>query len=318
MVRGRTPSPKIGLFQAGSHRIADIPNCPIQHDLINRCASALKTAMRATGASPYADRAHRGLVRALQVVVERSSQTAQVVVVANSSDPGSCSELLDEIRRLLGTELHSLWWNGNPDRVNAILGTHWSHICGPDAVEEIIGGARVFFPPGAFGQSHLALADRIVDEIHELVRPAARVAEFYAGCGAIGLGLLQRDHEVRFNEVSPAGLDGLEAGLARLPSEPGRRAHVVRGTAGACADAASGCDIVIVDPPRKGLDPELLSAIAAHPPERLVYLSCDLEQLCRDSSGLVSRGTLRLERLQPFALLPFTDHVETLAVFERA
>lgn len=316
MVRGRARSPKVGLFQAGTHRIADIPNCPVHHPLVNTSARALKTAMRKTELPPYADTAHRGLVRALQVVVERSSQTVQVVVVTNSPDPSPCADMLGELERALGAELHSLWWNGNPERTNTILGRHWSQMCGADTVEEQIGGARVFFPPGAFGQSHLALADRIVDSIHACVDEGARVTEFYAGCGAIGLGLLQRGHTVTFNEVSPAGLQGLELGIARVPES--ERARIIAGPAGACTDALADCDVAIVDPPRKGLDAALLTALATQAPQRIVYLSCDLDQLCSDAAALLSQGRLRLDRLQPFALFPFTDHVETLAVFERA
>jgi 23S rRNA (uracil1939-C5)-methyltransferase len=221
------------------------------------------------------------------------------------------------MKRALGDRLHSLWWNGNPKRTNTILGPDWSQIFGADAVEERIGGADVFFPPAAFGQSHLALADRIVETIHTCVDEGARVAEFYAGCGAIGLGLLQRGHEVTFNEVSPAGLQGLEMGIARVRPGHSDRARVVPGPAGECTDALLGCDVAIVDPPRKGLDQALLAALATQPPQRLVYLSCDLEQLCEDTAALIAHGRLRLDRLQPFALFPFTDHVETLAVFER-
>jgi 23S rRNA (uracil1939-C5)-methyltransferase len=316
MVRGRARSPKVGLFQAGTHRIADIPNCPIHHPLINSSAQALKAAIRASGLAPYTDNAHRGWVRALLVVVERSTQTVQIVVVTNSSHSDPCAEMLGDLESALGPELHSLWWNGNPERTNTILGPHWSHICGADAVEEQIGGARVFFPPGAFGQSHLALADRIVDAIHACVDEGSSVAEFYAGCGSIGLGLLQRGHAVTFNEVNPAGLQGLESGIARISPEPRDRARVVPGSAGACTHALAGCDVAIVDPPRKGLDKALLTALATQPPQRLIYLSCDLDQLCNDTAALLAPGRLWIDRLQPFALFPFTDHVETLAVFE--
>jgi 23S rRNA (uracil1939-C5)-methyltransferase len=318
MVRGRGPSPKVGLFQAGTHRIADIPNCPVHHPLVNKCAQALKTAIRTARLTPYADAAHRGLVRALQVVVERSSQTAQIVVVTNSPNPDACTQMLGELQRALGPELHSLWWNGNPHRTNTILGPHWLQIHGPLAVEENIGGVQVFFPPGAFGQSHLALADRIVESIQTCVEPGARVTEFYAGCGSIGLGLLLRGHELTFNEISPAGLQGLELGIARLRPEFRDRARIVAGPAGSCVHALADCDVAIVDPPRKGLDTTLLTALATQPPQRLVYLSCDLEQLRHDATLLLEHGRLRLDRLQPYALFPFTDHVETLAVFERA
>ena len=69
--------------------------------------------------------------------------------------------------------------------------------------------------------------------------------------------------------------------------------------------------------PRKGLDAELIEFLAAHPPERFVYVSCGLESFLRDAASLIARGTLRLGTLRAFNLLPFTGHVETVARFER-
>jgi len=318
MVRGRAASPKIGLFQAASHRIADIPRCHVHHPLINQAAAELRHALRASAAEPYADGPHRGLVRALQVVVERSSQTLQVVIVANDRDAESAAALLETLRERLGARLHSLWWNGNPEQTNAILGEHWRAWQGPEAVREHIGGADVFFPPGAFGQSHLDLFERIVAAVHAWVDPGMRVVELHAGCGAIGLGLAARGHEIAFNELQPAGLRGLELGIAALP-EP-RRAHTARlaGPAGEQQGALAAADLVIVDPPRKGLEPPLREQLRDRPPARLVYLSCDRDSLARDARELLDRSRLRLHRLTPYALFPFTEHVETLALFERA
>ena len=75
---------------------------------------------------------------------------------------------------------------------------------------------------------------------------------------------------------------------------------------------------MIVDPPRKGLDRELLGYLCAHAPERLIYVSCGLESLLGDVAQLTSRGNLRLADLTAFNLMPFTEHVETVACFERA
>jgi len=74
---------------------------------------------------------------------------------------------------------------------------------------------------------------------------------------------------------------------------------------------------VIVDPPRKGLDDELVDVLSADSPERLLYVSCGIESLIKDAARLISRGKLRLAALTAFNLFPFTDHVETLARFER-
>lgn len=316
MVRGRRHSPKVGLFQAGSHRIVDIPRCHVHHPLINEAAAALKRAMRGCDADPYAEGPHRGLVRALQVVVERPSQTLQVVVVANAEDPERSSELLAALERELGSRLHSLWWNGNPTRSNTILGDRWQLVTGPEATRERIGGADVFFPPGAFGQSHLALADELVSAVHSEVEEGARVAEFYAGSGSIGLGLLARGHEVAFNEMGAGGLRGLELGLAEQPSARDR-ASVQPGPAGRALEMARGCGVAIVDPPRKGLDRALLEELSREPPKRLIYVACDLGELVADAQALLAAGVLGLRRLVPFALFPFTEHVETLAIFDR-
>ena len=75
---------------------------------------------------------------------------------------------------------------------------------------------------------------------------------------------------------------------------------------------------MIADPPRRGLDPDLTEFLSEQPPERFLYVSCGLESLLHDTAALTSRGKLRLGALTAFNLLPFTEHVETVARFERA
>ncbi len=86
MVRGRARSPKIGIFQAGTHDVVDIPRCRVHHPLVNDVGAALREAIRATGTRPYTERTHTGALRAVQIVVERASRTAQLVLVGNADD----------------------------------------------------------------------------------------------------------------------------------------------------------------------------------------------------------------------------------------
>ncbi len=317
-IRGRLGSPKVGLFELGTHRVVHIPKCSVQHPLINRVAATVRRALVETRVTCYSDAAHLGLARYLQVVVERSSQTAQVVLVGNSIAAAPFAACMDLIRERLGGELHSLWYNPNCERSNTILGATFQHGCGPAAVVERFGGAAVHYPPGAFGQSNLDLAQCMVDHVRAQIPEGARAAEFYAGVGAIGLSVLGRVHELRMNEVSPHSLRGLELGLAALDAADRAKVEVVPGGAGPMRLAASGAQVVIVDPPRKGLDPELTEYLGAQPPERLVYVSCGLESLLADAARLTARGGLRLTALTAFNLLPYTHHVETVARFERA
>jgi 23S rRNA (uracil1939-C5)-methyltransferase len=317
-IRGRLGSPKLGLFEQGTHRVVHIPHCIVQHPLINRVAAVVRRALVDARVTCYSDKAHLGLARYLQVVVERSSQTAQVVVVANSAAPEPLEACFDLIRERLGSELHSLWFNANRERSNAILGPEFTHWRGPAAVIESFGGARVHYPPGAFGQNNLDIAQAIIAHVRAQIPKGARVAEFYAGVGAIGLSVLSAAGEIRLNEVNPHSLHGLELGLAALDSENRAKISVFPGPAGAARAAASGAEVVIADPPRKGLDPELTEHLKENPPERLLYVSCELESFLHDTARLTSHGKLRLAALTAFNLLPFTEHVETVARFERA
>jgi tRNA/tmRNA/rRNA uracil-C5-methylase (TrmA/RlmC/RlmD family) len=317
-IRGRLGSPKIGLFELGTHRVVHIPHCSVQHPLINRVAAVVRRALVDARVTCYSDAAHLGLARYLQVVVERSSQTAQVVIVANSATLQPLAGCLDLIRERLGPELHSLWFNANCERSNTILGPGFQNWCGPASVVERFGGAAVHYPPGAFGQNNLEIAQGIIEHVRAQIPEGARVVEFYSGVGAIGLSVLARASEIRMNEVSPHSLQGLELGLADLDSVNRAKISVAPGPAGAARLAASGAQVVIADPPRRGLDPELTLYLSEQPPECFLYVSCGLESFLHDTAQLTSRGKLRLGALTAFNLLPFTEHVETVARFERA
>ena len=317
-VRGRVGAPKLGLFELGTHRVVHIPNCVVHHPLVNRVAGIVRRAIAETRLTSYSDQAQLGLVRYLQVVVERASQTAQVVLVANDPSPAPLAACLELVRGRLGTELHSLWVNANTAHGNTILGPGFHHWCGPDSVVETFGGAAVHYPPGAFGQNNLDLAARLVERIGEWIPTGSRVAEFYAGVGAIGLSILGRVSAISLNEVAASSLAGLERGLAALEPQERAKVTVVPGEAGAMHAGAAGADVVIADPPRKGLDPLLVDALLREPPARFVYASCGLESFLADTTRLTASGRLRLAELEVFNLMPYTEHLETLARFERA
>ena len=317
-IRGRLGSPKLGLFETDSHRVVHIPNCIVHHPLINHVAAVVRRALVEAQITSYSEVPHLGLARYLQVVVERSSQSAQVVIVANSATPEPLAKCLDLIRERLGSNLHSLWFSANCERSNTVLGPDIQIWCGPASVVETFGGARVHYPPGAFGQNNLEMAQSIIEHLRAQIPERARIAEFYAGVGAIGLSLLAQAHDIQVNEVNPHSLRGLEMGLAQLDPESRARISVIPGPAGAARLAASEVQVAIANPPRRGLDPELTEYLSEQPPDLILYVSCGLDSFLRDASQLTSRGRLRLTALTAFDLLPYTEHVETVARFEPA
>lgn len=322
-VRGTAREPKIGLFQERSHNIVDIPRCLIHHPLVNDAALALKAALRETGTAPYHDQRHTGLVRYVQVVVERASQTLQLVVVCNCESPEPVARLLDALKARLGGQLHSIWFNGNTSKHNVIMGRAWQRWCGPEAVVETIAGARIHYPPDAFGQANLDLFEQAVDKIHGFVPESASILEYHAGVGAIGLGLLTERRQLACVEIAAGGLRGLELGQLDLSEALRGRVRIHAGASAAHVDLLGDADVVIVDPPRKGLEAALTQGLCLGVgasralPARLAYLSCGLDSFLRDAEALLSSGRWRLSEIEPYAFFPFTAHVETLALFER-
>ncbi len=314
-IRGRADAPKLGIFEAGSHRAVHIPRCLVHHPVVNRVAAAVREALARHRVATYSDSAHAGIARYLQVVVERESDRAQVTLITNGASSEPVHAVLNELPSLLGPELHSLWWNGNPERTNTILGAYWQHICGEPYVTDRSGNARIFYPPSAFGQSNLDLAMELAAAVRALCQPGQRVTELYAGVGAIGLGLASTAAELHLNELGAGSLQGLAAGVAALPEPERHRVQVHPGPAGDHAALVSRSDVVIADPPRKGLDPALLAALCESPPQRFVYVSCDVDSFERDCAQLLP--VLDLRALSAYDLFPHTEHLETLAVFER-
>ena len=316
-VRGTAADPRIGLFESGSHRIVATPHCAIHHPRINEVAGALREAIRETGTTPYDDATHRGALRYVQLVVERETDRVQVVLVGCGERPEILGELPEALVQRLGDRLQGLFFNAQSARTNAILGETTVALAGELAVHERIAGVDVFFPPTAFGQNHLPLFERAVARIGALVPEGARVAEFYCGVGAVGLSLLARGARMRFNERGDGGLAGLAMGLAARPAAERARAEVFAGSAGDQCAQLDGVEIVVVDPPRKGLDRPLLEALVASPPPRLIYLACDRTSLARDLERLLESGTVVLRGIEAFDVFPFTEHIETLVWLDR-
>jgi hypothetical protein len=131
------------------------------------------------------------------------------------------------------------------------------------------------------------------------------------------LSLLERVSQLRLNEVGAQSLQGLALGLAGLDPAARARVQVFPGPAGEQASIAADVGIVIADPPRKGLDTALLDALCARAPARFVYVSCGLASFLAGADRLMSRGAMRLRGMHAFDLMPYTDHIETVAWFER-
>jgi 23S rRNA (uracil1939-C5)-methyltransferase len=314
--RGRAANPKLGLFGAGNHQVVAIPTCIVHHPAINTTAAWLKSELRELRVPPYSEQAHAGLLRYVQLAVERLTGRVQVMLVGNCDKVDALTPVFERLERSRPDDLHSLVFNGNSARTNAVLGPLYQVVWGQAELVDEVGGARVFYPAGAFSQANPALFDVLIQHLHSWVEPDVQLVELYAGVGAIGLGLARRCSEVVFNEVAPRSLLGLAQGIAALGDTGHVKVRVAPGDALAGVEHVGATSTVVVDPPRKGLSWEVLSGLCERRPKRLIYVSCGIDAFERDATALTAAG-YGFVRLRAAALFPFTDHVELLAEFAR-
>ncbi len=201
--------------------------------------------------------------------------------------------------------------------------THDPHAIAPPALELTVAGERLRVSGPGFVQGNALLWDRLALEVRErclgprLEQAPTRFLELYAGIGFLTLPLARaglRGVAVESDRQAVADLAfNLErAGLAGAVTAVSSRVEDRRELAHWLAEA----DLLLVDPPRVGLEPRVREAIARGGPARVVYVSCDPATLARDLKELVGAG-YRLASVVAFDLFPQTPHVETIVRLER-
>ena len=339
---------RLGLYRGGTHEVERIPECQVHAAAVNKAAATVEAACAATGVRG-AD-GGEGDLRYAQFSVERRSGLVALTLVWNA-ETGKASA--PELPRLVGAlwpkrgEQHELWhsiWvnyrgSGPGNAIFNYEPRRWDRLRGPEFVREPLfldtkmakGGVdadlELRFTPLVFRQANLQAFAALVADLARFVPDRAVLCELYAGVGAIGLALRPKLAELRCSDDNPNAGQCFAAAALDQEARLGRRLPPASFAPLAAAEALDfhgpGADLLIVDPPRKGLDPAVLAVLLdpVHPCavaiNRLIYVSCGFEAFERDLADLTRRNDWHLVHAQAHLLFPGSDHVETLAVFDR-
>lgn len=182
-------------------------------------------------------------------------------------------------------------------------------------LEERIGSVRLLVSPRAFLQVNRGVAERLYAGVARAaaLTGAEQVIDVYSGVGGIALTLAPKAASVVGIEEEPAAVQDATAaaalggvGHARFLTGDAAR-HL-----GEIAGRNERAHVVVLNPPRKGVAAEVLTAIAALGPRTLLYVSCSPDSLARDLGCLAAQG-YECRRVTPYDMLPHTPHVEALA-----
>ena len=309
----------IGYFRNRTHRVVDIADCLLQPEADTACRAAVKGWITAFGVPAYDESTGGGLLRHLYL---RTNQAGQVLccLVANGRELPHGAELIAALRSavpgLVGVVL-----NVNTRRTNVILGPEYRTLWGQDFLEETLCGHTFRLSVPSFFQINRAQTEILYRRTAEFSGLTGRetVVELYCGIGTISLTLARQARQVIGVEIIPQAVADARANALRN--------GLAEKTRFACGDASALAvrleeegirpDVVVVDPPRKGLAADVVDTIARMAPERVVYVSCDPATLARDVARFAHLD-YRPSRTEAVDLFPRTAHIETVCLLERA
>lgn len=309
----------IGLYKENSHDIVDIPSCLVHHLSINKAASIVKEAIEKFSIPVYCEKTRKGLIRYLQFFVQKKSGKVQLAIVMNIKDiseVNNYSQFFDYLYSE-GKLFHSIWVNLNDNNTNVIFSNDWDHIKGEKFFWQKIEKIDFLFHPMSFCQSNLDLFEKLIENLEKerfvFSEKKENILELYAGIGAIGLNLAHKSNSITLVEKNPFSkifFDLIEQkeGLKNIK-------YLCQGAEEA-DQLIDQNEIIIVDPPRKGLDFSLLERICSKDNGKLIYISCFFKSYRRDCDKILSSGW-KLKIVKGYLFFPGTNQVELLSIFEK-
>ncbi|MDD6024369.1 MAG: 23S rRNA (uracil(1939)-C(5))-methyltransferase RlmD [Oscillospiraceae bacterium] len=307
-----------GFFRARTHDLIPVTHCHIQPEEADRAAAAVLRWMEQYHILPYDEETHRGYVR--HIFVRKAVVTGQLMVciIANAEKLPKSKQLVAVLQEAL-PELTTVVHNVNTRPGNAILGPVYHNLFGDGYIEDVLCGLTFRLSPASFYQVNHDQAQLLYEKAISFadLHGTETVLDLYCGTGTITLALSRKAGQVIGVEVVPQAIEDAKENARRNGIE---NAEFFCADAGPAAEAlaARGIhpDVISIDPPRKGITPQVIDAMVQMAPERIVYVSCDPATLARDVKLLEEKG-YRYVKGEAVDLFPRTKHVETVCLMSR-
>lgn len=308
----KTQKIEAGLYQANSHELVSLTDCLVQEPRTQKVMNTVVTLLNKYDLPIYDERSNSGIFRTIMVRVGIKTGELQVVFITRSQKFPQKNALIREINQRL-PEVVSIMQNVQPNKTSLVMGDETLHLWGKEAIEEHLNEVTFDLSPRAFFQLNPQQTEILYGEgIKALaVQPNETIVDAYCGVGTIGLSVAKQAKEIRGMDTVPQAIADARKNAARLNYH---NTHYEVGTAEELLPKwlkeGFKPDSIIVDPPRTGLDPQLIQAILAYPPRKLVYISCNVSTLARDLVELSKK--FHVEYLQSVDMFPQTARCEVV------
>lgn len=310
---------RFGYYARRSHRITEHSHCPLQEKIFTEIAGFCAKTAESLGIKAYDEEKHKGELRH---IVMRKNRKGEILVCLVATEKNNKIKKLayvlnDGFSRIIGVHL-----NINKRRDNVIFGDETELVCGSEVLEDVLCGKTFLLSPRAFYQVNAEMAEKLYLRAKKLAMPKEEggiILDLYCGAGTIGLCLAGEKDKL-------CGVEIIGEAVENAKKNAILNGRTEENTLFVCGDASLGVEecrrrfgnpeIIIVDPPRKGLEREVIETVVKASPERVVYVSCDPATLARDCAVFAQCG-YSAEEATPFDLFPRTGHVETIVCLDK-
>lgn len=308
-----------GFFRKNSHELMPIEDYYIQNKEIDRLINFTRDLLRRFDLKPYDEAEQTGLIRNL--VVRRGHYTGQMMLVLVTTRPKifRIEQLIAELI-IEFPEVKSIVQNINDKNTNAIFGDDFRTLYGKDTIVDSMLGNQYEISARSFYQVNTEMAEKLYQTAIDFSELTADdvVIDAYSGIGTIGLSFAKNVKEVYGVEVIE---EAVEDAKRNATLNGIKNAHYV-------VDSAENAmaqwnrqgikpDVILVDPPRKGLTESFIKASADMSPRKITYISCNPATMARDIKRYEELG-YKLTKVQPVDLFPQTHHVECVVLLQRS
>ncbi|WP_391117306.1 23S rRNA (uracil(1939)-C(5))-methyltransferase RlmD [Psychrobacillus sp. L3] len=305
-----------GLYAEESNMLIDINECAVQHPATTHITNEIKKYLQELNIPIYDGRNSKGIIRTIVVRTGMKTGQIQVTLVTTQKKMPHKEELVQKIRAI-DANIVSISQNINAEDTSLIFGDNTFNLHGKETIHEKLGELAFDLSARAFFQLNPEQTEHLYNEIEKAaaLTGVETVVDAYCGVGTIGLWLAKNAKEVR-------GMDIVEESIKDAKRNAKRNGFknttYVHGTAKQWLQKWKNedfvPDVLTVDPPRAGLDDELLKTILDIKPKRFVYTSCNPSTLAKDLEALTKVYHVRY--IQPVDMFAQTAHVEAVTLLE--
>ncbi|WP_318174217.1 23S rRNA (uracil(1939)-C(5))-methyltransferase RlmD [Aerococcus sanguinicola] len=307
-----------GFYKRRSHEIIPVKDYQIQLKRIDETLQTVIEILNRYQLTAYQEQAHRGLLRFLCVRQGEHTGEVMVILIINGQALPHEEEIVAAIREEV-PGLVSLVLNSNEERTNVIMGKENRILYGEDRYHDQILGLDFAISSHSFFQVNTNQAEKLYQAALEAadLQGHEYVMDAYCGIGSISLCLAQKAKHVYGVEIVEDAIDmarenAAANGLENTSFQAGDAGEVMPNW----VKAGIPCDVLVVDPPRKGLSDAFIEASLELDADRIVYVSCNPASLARDLAKYTAAG-YQIQSVQPVDLFPQTTHVESVVLMTR-